>query len=110
MSDARAASNGILAREATEADSASRRVQSELASAAFGAEEWAEAEAAAPQVLDGDDAIEHGRWQGQYLDFAMGTIGGGTCEVHRNGIGERVLGRPREPRSDRDAAFRDLKV
>jgi alkylation response protein AidB-like acyl-CoA dehydrogenase len=61
-------------------------------------------------LLDGDDAIEHGRWQGQYLDFAMGTIGGGTCEVHRNGIGERVLGLPREPRSDRDAAFCDLKV
>ncbi|MCA9513115.1 MAG: acyl-CoA dehydrogenase family protein, partial [Myxococcales bacterium] len=52
-------------------------------------------------LLDGADAPAEGYWQGQYLDFPMGTIGGGTCEVHRNGIGERVLGLPREPREDR---------
>ena len=61
-------------------------------------------------LLDGDDAPDHGHWQGAFLDFPMGTIGGGTCEVHRNGIGERVLRLPREPREDRTQAFRDLKT
>ena len=60
-------------------------------------------------LLDGDDAPEQGHWQGAFLDFPMGTIGGGTCEVHRNGIGERVLRLPREPREDRTRAFRELK-
>jgi len=59
-------------------------------------------------LLDGADAPERGTWHGQYLDFPMGTIGGGTCEVHRNGIGERVLGLPREPREDRTRPFREL--
>jgi alkylation response protein AidB-like acyl-CoA dehydrogenase len=61
-------------------------------------------------LLDGDDAPEHGHWQGAFLDFPMGTIGGGTSEVHRNGIGERVLKLPREPREDRTLPFRELKT
>jgi alkylation response protein AidB-like acyl-CoA dehydrogenase len=61
-------------------------------------------------LFDGDDAPEHGHWQGAFLDFPMGTIGGGTSEVHRNGIGERVLGLPREPREDRTRAFRELRT
>jgi alkylation response protein AidB-like acyl-CoA dehydrogenase len=67
--------------------------------------------------LLGDDAIawdssdrEARRWAGAVLSAPAGAIAGGSNEIQRNIIGDRVLGLPREPQVDRDVPFRELRV
>jgi alkylation response protein AidB-like acyl-CoA dehydrogenase len=58
-------------------------------------------------LLGGAGALD-GEWPTQLLEQFTGTIGGGTNEVHRTMIGERVLGLPPEPRVDREQSYREL--
>jgi alkylation response protein AidB-like acyl-CoA dehydrogenase len=50
------------------------------------------------------------RWATDVLSTPASRIAGGTDEVQRNIIGERVLALPKEPQVDRDVPFRTLKV
>jgi len=59
-------------------------------------------------MLIGDDAPERGAWQQQFLSAPSIRIAGGSDEVQRNIIGERVLGLPPEPRPDKGVPFKDL--
>jgi alkylation response protein AidB-like acyl-CoA dehydrogenase len=55
-----------------------------------------------------DDDAEVGQLGIDYLTRQAGSIGGGTVEMARNVISERVLGMPRERTADREIAFRDV--
>jgi alkylation response protein AidB-like acyl-CoA dehydrogenase len=55
-------------------------------------------------LLDYDDPDAY-PWQISFLNQWAARIGGGTAEVQRNIIGERVLGLPGEPRLDKDGTF-----
>ena len=72
---------------------------------------WAEARRERAEIgvaLLGAGGALHADWPFALLEQFAGTIGGGTSEVHRTMIGERVLGLPAEPRVDRDATYREL--
>ncbi|MDA3039325.1 MAG: acyl-CoA dehydrogenase family protein, partial [Actinomycetota bacterium] len=61
------------------------------------------------QLVDGDAPLD-GIVQSYGLFQPAMSIAGGTDEVQRNIIGERVLGLPKEPDVSRDVAWRDIKV
>jgi alkylation response protein AidB-like acyl-CoA dehydrogenase len=59
-------------------------------------------------MLSRDDAVHGGYWQQMFLSQWSSRLGGGTEQVQRNVIGERVLAMPSDVRVDKELPFRDL--
>jgi alkylation response protein AidB-like acyl-CoA dehydrogenase len=72
--------------------------------AAFGME----LQGMAGAVADPDVSEDAAKWQGRYMGFPGLRIAGGTDEVLRNIISERVLGLPPEIRVDKNVPFKDI--
>jgi acyl-CoA dehydrogenase len=63
---------------------------------------------AAGALNDPAASPQSGEWQERYLSIPGLRIAGGTDEILRNIIAERVLGLPPEARADKGVAFRDI--
>jgi alkylation response protein AidB-like acyl-CoA dehydrogenase len=63
---------------------------------------------AAGAVMGEETALQEGAWQEAYLSSPGLRIAGGTDEIMRNIIAERVLRLPPEIRVDKEIAFRDV--
>ena len=65
--------------------------------------------ALAARILGPEITLDpHGEWQTLLLTAPSLSIRGGTDEIQRNIVGERVLGLPEEPRVDRELPFDQL--
>jgi len=61
-------------------------------------------------LLDSPDTTGGGEIQYRALSSPGASIAGGTDEIQRGIVAERVLGLPKEPRTDRDVPFKDLTI
>jgi alkylation response protein AidB-like acyl-CoA dehydrogenase len=59
-------------------------------------------------TLSSPGGPDDGSWQYGFLSAVQLRIAGGSDEIQRNVIGERILGLPPEPRTDKEIPFRDV--
>jgi alkylation response protein AidB-like acyl-CoA dehydrogenase len=60
-------------------------------------------------MLANEVALDGGFWETAFLNQWSSRLGGGTDNIQRNSLAERILGLPREPRSDKDQPFSELR-
>jgi alkylation response protein AidB-like acyl-CoA dehydrogenase len=63
----------------------------------------------AEALLDGDSSPVAAEVNRSAFAAYVTSVGGGTDQIQRNIIGERLLGLPKEPEADRDVPFRDVR-